>query len=263
MLVKAKEYQRGLNSVVDSQKYPEAKMDFEVLVMEAGDVFTLEYDRECALLLMFGEAEIKWEGNAARIRRASCFYDAPYCLCTPKGVAIGIEAFAPTQFAVMTAENNKEFESKLYTPDDAPNENRGAGTLGECSTRIVRSIRGRGSFPQTNFFMGEVVNSPGKWSSFPPHSHPEPEIYYYKFLPAERHGYGFSQDGYDDAHVVYENDALVATDGKIHAQVAAPGYAMYYVWVIRDFDEKPHVIPPAVERYRWTTEEGAKYFPEI
>ncbi|MGI6154059.1 MAG: 5-deoxy-glucuronate isomerase [Christensenellaceae bacterium] len=264
-LLKAKRFNNGINVVCDERKNPEAQMGFSVVKLDDGGKFNLLYpEKECAVLLMFGKATFKWEGQEKTIERKSCFHDAPYCLCTPAGVKVELEAHADnTQFAVMTTNNEKKFASRFYTPEDAPNENRGAGTLNECSTRIVRSIRGRGNCPETNFVMGEVVNSPGKWSSFPPHSHPHPEIYYFKFLPSDKNGFGFSQDGFDIAYQVKENDAILAVDGDIHAQVAAPGYAMYYVWVIVDSDLNPYSLPPSVEEFGWTVEEGAKFFPDI
>ncbi len=259
--IKAKPYHDGMNAVICAETYPKAGMSFGVLQMKRGDKFRIEEDKELALLLMFGKVNLQWEEACVSVERGSCFCDAPYCLCTAKGVVVGIECLSEhAQLAVMLADNDSMFESKLYTPQDCPNENRGEGLMNEVSTRIVRTIRGKSDCKETHFFMGEVVNFPGKWSSFPPHSHPHPEIYYYKFLPGDRHGFGFSQEGYDTAHVVKEGDALLALDGDIHAQVAAPGYAMYYVWVIRDDDANPYCIPQGVAEYNWITH--AKFFPE-
>ena len=67
----------------------------------------------------------------------------------------------------------------------------------------VRTFFDRSNCPETNFFIGEVVHFPGKWSSYPPHQHVEPELYYYKFLP--ENGYGLAEYG-DDAFKVKNND---------------------------------------------------------
>ncbi len=45
--------------------------------------------------------------------------------------------------------------------------------------------------PQSNLVMGEVFNQPGRWSSYPPHHHPQPEVYYYQF----EHPEGFGMPG--------------------------------------------------------------------
>lgn len=263
-LIKAKEYESGLNAVVPESEYREALMGFEVLKAPAGEAFRLEYGKECALLLLEGKAELGWDGRNVVVERISSFHDAPYCLCVPKGVGIlvkGLEGGA--QFAVVTAENEKVFDPMLYTPNDIKTENRGEGTLNECSTRIFRIIRSRKDCPHTNLFFGEVINMPGKWSSYPPHSHMEPEIYYYhSFLPSGKGGFGFAQEG-QKAHIVQAGDALLVTEGDAHAQAAAPGYAMYYIWLMRDFDEKPFVPAPPLEQYAWTVEGDAKFFPDI
>ena len=100
---------------------------------------------------------------------------------------------------------------------------------------------------------------PSIWSSFPPHSHVEPEIYFYKFLP--ENGYGFGEFG-DEAYKIKHNDLTGMPDEKTHSQCVAPGYAEYYLWVIRLQDDKD-IVTTVVPEYAWTTEPGAKYFPEI
>ena len=40
--------------------------------------------------------------------------------------------------------------------------------------------------------LGEVLNLPGKWSSYPPHHHPQPEVYFYRFDYPDGFGAGFA-----------------------------------------------------------------------
>ena len=84
---------------------------------------------------------------------------------------------------MLRTENGRAFPAKLYLPGDTPDEFRGAGTMHETSTRIVRTIFDYRNAPYANLVLGEVIDFPGKWSSYPPHHHPQPEIYYYKNNP--------------------------------------------------------------------------------
>lgn len=131
--------------------------------------------------------------------------------------------------------------------------------MNECSTRMVRTFFDRSNCPETNFFIGEVVHFPGKWSSYPPHQHVEPELYYYKFLP--ENGYGLAEYG-EDAYKVKNNDLTGMPCNVTHSQAAAPGYAEYYLWCIRLQDDKD-IVTTVVKEHEWVTEEGAKYFPDI
>ena len=49
---------------------------------------------------------------------------------------------------------------------------------------------------------------------------------------------------------------------KTHSQCVAPGYAEYYLWVIRLQDDKD-IVTTVVPEYAWTTELGAKYFRDL
>ena len=46
----------------------------------------------------------------------------------------------------------------------------------EASTRIVRTIFDLSNATDAKLVLGEVISYPGKWSSYPPHHHPQPEV---------------------------------------------------------------------------------------
>jgi 5-deoxy-glucuronate isomerase len=54
-------------------------------------------------------------------------------------------------------------------------------------------------------------------------------------------------------------------EGVSHPQVAAPGYAMYYLWVIRHLDGNRYgeksATPIFEPEHRWVTEKGAVIWP--
>jgi hypothetical protein len=110
--------------------------------------------------------------------------------------------------------------------------------------------------------LGEVIGYPGKWSSYPPHWHPQPEIYFYKFNP--ENGYGFAELG-EDVVKTHQNSTVFITEKETHPQTTAPGYALWYLWVIRHLDGDPYITPTFVPEHLWVTESEneAKMWPPI
>jgi 5-deoxy-glucuronate isomerase len=78
-----------------------------------------------------------------------------------------------------------------------------------------------------------VVNRAGRWSSYPPHHHPHPEIYHYRFFP--HGGFGYCGQG-PEVYRVHDGDTAAIAPDLAHPQVAAPGYTMIYVWAIRHLE---------------------------
>src|SRR5918994_1499798 len=137
-------------------------------------------------------------------------------------------------------------------------DGRIAGRAGDLCLRLVRTIfDARNSPPEVHLVLGEVVTLPGGWSSSPPHHHPQPEIYHYRFT----HPQGFGHAELGDAVVkVRQYDTVRIPAGHDHAQCAAPGYGMYYSWVIRHLPGQPYDVPGFTAEHVWTMQPGAQYW---
>jgi 5-deoxy-glucuronate isomerase len=61
--------------------------------------------------------------------------------------------------------------------------------------------------------------------------------------------------------VLRQNDTILIHDGEVHPQVAAPGYAMYYLWVIRHLEGNRYGTPTFVPEHRWVMDPQAKIWP--
>ena len=246
-------------------------MDFGVLKLLPGDIRELisETDEQC-LLLTGGSAKISWiadgsEPNKADISRASLFDNSPWCLSVPRCSRITIDAGQEgAEFCYLATENSKPFGAKLFSPDECMSEMRGAGTMRETSTRVVRTIFDDTNRSDSNLVIGEVIGLPGKWSSYPPHHHPQPEIYHYRFLPGQ--GFGLTAIG-EMPYIIRDRDTILIREGEIHPQVTAPGYAMWYLWVIRHLDGAHYGpatgTPIFVEDHKWVMgDEGNIWQPK-
>ncbi|MDR0526888.1 MAG: 5-deoxy-glucuronate isomerase [Spirochaetaceae bacterium] len=234
-------------------------MDFGVLKLSSGSSYeSFSGSDEQCWLMACGNAEISWEYGAKReskqISRQNLFDANPWTLSVPKGFKVSIKALSGgAEFYYMATENSKEFSAKLWTPQECASELRGKGTMRETSTRVVRTVFDDTNRPESNLVIGEVIGVPGKWSSYPPHHHPQPEIYHYRFLPEQ--GFGLTAIG-ETAYIIQDKDTILIREGEVHPQVTAPGYAMWYLWVIRHI-EGAHYGPATktpifIEEHKWT-----------
>ncbi len=226
-----------------------------VLKLRDGEVHETTTDSESAYLLMSGEAEVTVGNRSATLQRGSLFEGSPSCVHAPTGTNIRLAARGETEFTVYHIRNDKGFEPKIYQPDDTPNEHRGKGQVGNACYRFVRTIfDGSSADPNTEMVLGEVVTMPGRWSSYPPHNHPQPEIYHYRFT--DPRGFGYGELG-ERVLKIRPYDSVKIFHPDTHCQTAAPGYGMYYAWVIRHLPDNRYTIPDFAEEHRWTMEPGA------
>ncbi|TDT56496.1 5-deoxy-glucuronate isomerase [Fonticella tunisiensis] len=256
-----KPFEYGYNPITTiDDKEKNTMMDFGILRIGKGQTEVDSEKKERAFLLVQGEITFEWEGKRETIKRNSCFDEAPWVLHVPQGVEVKITGVGEdSEICVTKTINDTVFESKLYTDKECASEERGKGTMKETSTRIVRTVFDYSNAKYSNLVLGEVIDFPGKWSSYPPHHHPQPEIYFYKFYP--ENGYGFCQLG-EDVVQVKNNDTVKIVDDLSHPQTTAPGYAMYYLWVIRHIDGNPYITPIFEPEHLWVTDKDAKIWPD-
>jgi 5-deoxy-glucuronate isomerase len=236
--------------------HAETLMDFGILRLKAAQTHRSAPGKERAFILLDGAVEMAWDGRKYRVSRESLFDQSPWCLSLPSNTEATLTAFSDgAEISVHATENSRPFPAHLYTPDECRSEERGKGTMKETSTRIVRTIIEEPRAPESNLVLGEVITFPGKWSSYPPHHHPQPEIYHYRFQLPE--GFGLCQIG-EEAYLLRNRDTVIIPPGAVHPHAAAPGYAMFYIWVIRHLDGARYGAPTFVPEHSWVMDPTAK-----
>ncbi len=229
-------------------------MEFGILKLAFGKRFKgLDKNCETQLVLLSGQGLVEIGKSKYRVSRLDVFpvIDIetntvvddrgrnPWAFDIPAGCPWSVAAyFGEMEIAVIKAENNKIFEPVVVRPEEVPSEQRGEGRLAGAMHRVVKAILGDPNAPyrppESNLVVGEVINFPGRWSSYPPHYHPHSEIYYYRFDKPQ--GFGLSCVDEASAPVVRSHDVVKIMNCVGHAQVAAPGYAMWYLWVVRQIE---------------------------
>jgi 5-deoxy-glucuronate isomerase len=186
-------------------------------------------------------------------------FDGPgEAVYVPPDTELVLEAHAPATVAVASApvDGRAPDAARLVRTADQRVATAGTGNW----QRTIRTILGPGD-DAGRLIVGETVNPPGNWSSYPPHKHdrhapPEEvaleEVYYYRLRP--RGGFAVQLlygDDEERAVVVRDGEAVSITSGY-HPVVTAPGYELYYLWVLAG--EGRDLVPFFDPRHAWVQE---------
>lgn len=247
--------------------HSDMKMNFGLIAIAPGEPYVV-HSRECetALLLLSGSVVFSYarRGKAhktERATRASLTDENPCVLHVPANTEVTINAETACEIALQQAKNSVDFAPKFYGQTDITTVMLGEHILSGTSNRVVRTVFDAATAPDSAMVLGEVVNFPGRWSSYPPHNHPQPEVYHYRFFP--EHGFGFGQSG-EHVYKLTHKSTLMIQPWDLHPQCSAPGYVMYYIWMIPHVPEgkfgpesrrfvEPHVwlTKPGVDDHVW------------
>ena len=232
------ELKHGYNAMTTRES--DMLMDIGYQLFDENEVVDFQDDlQETAFVILTGKVEIAWEGKKEIMERQSLFEENPYCLLVPKATKVTIKALQQdTEVLVQQTINEKTFQPVFFRPEDVQADVFGAGMWKGTAERTVRTIFDYDNAPFSNMVNGEVINSPGRWSGYIPHNHPQPEVYTYKFNRPQ--GFGACFIG-DNAFKISHNSWSELSGGYMHPQVTAPGYAMWYSWMIRHLPGDPWV----------------------
>lgn len=211
-------------------------MDVGLLLLEAGEEYAFcEREKETALLLFAGEIDWTAGGETRLASRESEFSEQGSCLHVCAGTRARARARSRCEIYIQRVRNEREFAPVFYAPPDIRVQRAGVSELQGTMRRDIKTVFDYENAPYSNMVLGEVLNFPGKWSSYPPHHHPQPEVYFYRFDRLQGFGAGFANG---DVHRIGHNGLLVIEHG-FHSQAAAPGYGLCYVWGIRHLPRNP------------------------
>ncbi|WP_078378741.1 5-deoxy-glucuronate isomerase [Sutcliffiella halmapala] len=244
------ELEEGYNVLTEiNGPHKDMLMDIGIYKMSSGiEESLLDGEKETAILLLEGKVRFEWEGNSCEIERKCVFKEEPFCLHIAKDVHVKILALDPSEVLIQKTYNDNAFASKLYTPEDSQNVVAGKDDWEGTAKRVIRTIFDYENAPYSNMVIGEVLSYPGRWSSYPPHHHEQPEVYYYRFDKPQ--GFGCAMVG-EDAHRVVHNSYITIPGGLDHPQSTAPGYTMYFCWMIRHHTHNPWTERIMVEEHKW------------
>lgn len=251
-------FKDGLNRIVDMQKTTlPIGMNFSSLRLKSGQTFHFDTHYEFAALLMTGRVIFHYQSLKKEAERTDYFSQLPRILHCPASTPAYVEALSDCEIMLIETENNQAFTPLFFDESNLLEcDHRGKDLLDDTSYRIVRTAFDKRNRPESNLVVGEIITFQGRWSSYPPHAHPQPEIYHYRF--SEPQGFAFGENGRDVLRIEH-NDTFQIAKGQTHAHCTAPGYAMYTLWFIRHQPDNPYLTPTFQDEHAWTRDPKSQW----
>lgn len=251
-------------AVAGPETHPLDRLRFELLRLEPGESYdSATDDYELGLVVLGGTVDVHAaESSFANVGsrpnvfagRATAVYVPPRTrFQASAGPEVGAEV------ALCFARSSEGGPVTLVTPADVVSREVGRANWRRRVEDLLATA------PATSLLLGETYNPPGNWSSYPPHKHDVEspgeevaleEIYHYRLAPPQ--GFGvqcvYTEEGDVSEACIVRNGDTVAIPRGYHPVVAAPGYSLYYLWmlsgpirVMRPRDDPRHAWVKAVE----------------
>jgi len=247
---KARSVENGFSIVASPQNSPLRWQSFGLLnLLGKGKSYEGNLgEEEAVLTLLSGQGTIEiQERSGATTRyelgpRQDPFLDRATLVYLPPGAAFKVtSALSEFQSALHRAPASQEGAAFLIKPDKLT-----PISTGVSNWRRDVCVCTPNELPVQRFIIGETINPPGNWSSYPPHKHDEKnppaeypleEIYYFLLNPGQ--GFGMMRvydppkrkNRLEEAFVIQNGDTVVIPHGY-HPVVVAPGYQLYYLFAL-------------------------------
>jgi len=193
--------------------------------------------KEIAFVITSGVLKFFADGKLlGKVRRKDVFEEPPFAMYIPPFTNYSIEFEEESTVCLTSCKAEKKNKPALITPNDLRTKRVGEETFYRNVTDIISE-----NFPAERLIVGETINDPGNWSSYPPHKHdkdnpPEEvkieEVYYFKIVPET--GFGVIRVfGDEDDHLfLLCNNEVVTIPKGYHPVGIAPKHQIYYLWAL-------------------------------
>jgi len=237
-------------------------IEFSLLNLGVGESYTVRTPgKECLILLLRGKGWVEYKGRELPLgERRGVFEEKAFAIYLPPNSEFTIKAEKELEAGLCFAIADSGGEAVVIKPEDVRVRKVGEGSF----YREVHDVLGE-DIPAQRLLVGETFNPPGNWSSYPPHRHDEhnpperiklEEVYHFRFKP--QHGFALMRLYDDDLSIdqalsVEDKDTVIITKGY-HPVVSAPGYSLYYLWILEGEERK--LLPIDDPKHRWIIEDN-------
>ncbi|MHB8898480.1 MAG: 5-deoxy-glucuronate isomerase [Thermoguttaceae bacterium] len=216
-------------------------LSFGMISLSSGQAYRLEPgSQETALVLLRGEVLVSGGGLVRQAigPRADLFHEKPWTVLVRAETAVDLEATRDSEIAVCQAPSTRPGPAMVLPPDRVKEVSLGKPGFQRLAWMMVTE-----EVPADYLFIGEAIVPPANWASFPPHRHDfddlpnevdMEEVYYFRF--DRPRGFGIQKiytdnRSIDETYTVEDHHTVLIPEGY-HPVAAAPGYSMYYLWIM-------------------------------
>ncbi|MGQ9697434.1 MAG: 5-deoxy-glucuronate isomerase [Armatimonadota bacterium] len=248
--------QRGFNPLV--AKGDMQYIEFGVFKGASEDAFELDTaDYEAALIVLSGRCGLQVNGQDHQVigKRRSVFDGNAWSVYVPNRTQVRLQVLEDAEVAVAKTQVQADGLYRIIQPNEVVVRDVGVWNWRRDVKDIIDA-----RIPASRLLVGETINPPGNWSSWPPHKHDEDnyphetkleELYLFKVCPESSFGVArvfSSTHDVDEVYLIRHNSMLLIPKGY-HPIAAAPGTRIYYLWVLAG--ERRELIPHTEPEYRW------------
>jgi 5-deoxy-glucuronate isomerase len=248
----------GYEAIIHRDEGPMRFLNFGVLRLRVGDTYDGDsIHTEIALVVLSGRCRLQIGENltAELGEREHVFAGCASAAYVPRNTDFGIAALTDVEVAFCEALCNEDHPAAVVRPEGVRVRQVGKDNWARTVTDIIGE-----NVPAQRLIVGETFNPPGNWSSAPPHRHDNDnppiesdmeEVYFYRLRPEQ--GFGLQRvyephRHLDEVYTVRQNDVVCIPYGY-HPVVAAPGYQLYYLWMLAG--ERRLLIPYDDPEHAW------------
>jgi 5-deoxy-glucuronate isomerase len=241
------EDKKGYHEIVDDKSGLDIIRFGIIKLGHSESVNLLSGDYEIGLVLLSGKCDIECDGKTFKdLSRKDVFSEKPVAVYIPLNSRYSIKAenVNGCEIAVCKVKTSKRFQPFLISKEDVVGVHRGQlNWQRDVNDIITYKYEGK----VDKIVLGETLSCSGQWSSYPPHKHDKDnmpfetnmeEVYHFKVNPSQ--GFGvqilYNDDlSIDECYSIRNGDSAAIKEGY-HPVASAPGYQVYYLWVMAGFN---------------------------
>ena len=233
-------------------------LDVGVLRIKKNETYSFSSnEKEKAILIWSGKVKVKitQDNKEIILERKSIWEDPAMAIHGSRDTNFVIEAINDSELLLQAKTNGNSFSYKLYDKSNCKVSVVGNNYKPSTSVRYIIDIFNYSNEPHSNMVLGEVFTKTGHWSGYPPHKHDQPEMYIYNFNKPQGFGIGILDE---KAKIVHNYDSICIPGATMHQNSCAPGYQMYFVWMISHLPNNPWQIRHHDENHEWINQPNLK-----
>ena len=231
------EEKNGYQEIIKPENSDLKLLSFGIIRDEKGVFKGNTGKEEKVFVITEGKCNFYVEKNLLGVmKRKNVFEEPPIAVYLPPFYDYSIEFEKFSEICVVGCKGKGIGKPKFINSKEIKFRRLGEETYFRNITDIIPD-----NFPAEKIILGETINDPGNWSSYPPHKHDKDnppdeykleEIYFFKIHPPTGFGIIRIFDENEDNLFLIKNNEIVTIPKGFHPVGVIPKHQIYYLWAL-------------------------------